>query len=492
MVVSEKLSAEDWYNRAIAHKRAGKLSDALDAYKNSIRLNPAIAAPWMGLARIMQMNSQAEDARQCLIQAVQAEPNNPMAIQELASTHRQLGFVEDAKQAYQRAIRIAPTSEVSYFGLGQLYEDMGESKNAARAYRQVMGINPSRYDALANLLGLHKDIDISYELSQAETEVNHLEDKQRALIGYGLGKVYHHNKQYDLAFNAYAQANAARKKDSEPFHHKVFDKRIETMIELFSADFFQQRMSWGSESQQPIFIIGLPRSGTTLTEQILSSHSQCFGAGELGVLTDLATGTPDRLNDDSIAWPFTAAMLSAEHIASLAKDYLHQSSDRAFSGARRVVDKQPLNFWHLGLIALAFPHAKIIHCTRDIRDCGFSIFMQNFNHTQNWSTDLADIAHYWKGYCRLMDHFKRVTNLDILDVAYEDTVSDVDTQAKRLLEFVNLPWEDSVLNFHESKRAVQTPSKWQVRQPIYQTSRAAWRNYEAHLGLLISAVESAQ
>ncbi len=489
MVVPKEHTAEDWYNRAIEFKRAGDNARALEAYKYSIKMNPIIAAPWIGLARVLQSNSQYEDARQCLLQAVKAESKNLTAIQELASAHRRLGFVDDAKAAYQLAIRLAPKADASYFGLGQLYEDLGQPKNAAQAYREVIKLAPVRKDALASVLGLSRDIDITAELTQAESELASLELTNKALIGYGLGKVYQQKKQYQQAFDAYAVANAARKEDSDPFHQDVFDKRIDTMISLFSKEFFQQRQSWGSSSEQPIFIVGLPRSGTTLTEQILASHSQCFGAGELAVLTDLATGTPDRLNDEKTVWPFSAPNLSALHVSALADDYLHQSCDRAFSGASRVVDKQPLNFWHLGLIAIAFPNAKIIHCTRDIRDCGFSIFMQNFNHTQNWSTDLADIAHYWKGYRRLMAHFNAVCGLDIMEVCYEDTVADIDTQAKRILEFVGLPWEEQVLDFHENERAVQTPSRWQVRQPVYTSSVARWQRYGDKLEPLIRAVE---
>ncbi|NRA85380.1 MAG: sulfotransferase, partial [Gammaproteobacteria bacterium] len=163
---------------------------------------------------------------------------------------------------------------------------------------------------------------------------------------------------------------------------------------------------------------------------------------------------------------------------------------RAPEAVLKVVDKQPLNFWHLGLVAMAFPNARIVHCTRDIRDCGLSIFTQNFNTTQNWSTDLDDIAFYWQGYKKLMEHFKQVSGLPILEVNYEETVSELEWQSRRLLDFVGLPWDECVLNFHQSQRAVQTPSRWQVRQPLYQSSKARWRNYESYLAPLMNAVEA--
>jgi hypothetical protein len=139
---------------------------------------------------------------------------------------------------------------------------------------------------------------------------------------------------------------------------------------------------------------------------------------------------------------------------------------------------------------MAFPNARIVHCTRDIRDCGLSIFTQNFNVTQSWSTDLEDIAYYWQGYQKLMKHFKQVSDLQTLEVSYEETVSDIEKQGRRLLEFVELPWDERVLNFHQSERAVQTPSRWQVRQPLYQSAKARWRNYERYLSPLIKAVNA--
>ena len=163
--------------------------------------------------------------------------------------------------------------------------------------------------------------------------------------------------------------------------------------------------------------------------------------------------------------------------------------DRTHNDSERFIDKQPLNFWHIGLIALMFPKARIIHCTRDIRDRGLSIFSQNFNKDQSWSTNLNDIAHYWQGYQKLMVYWKSVTGLKIIECVYEDTVSDIESQSKRLLNFLELPWEEGVLDFHKNNRAVQTPSRWQVREPLYQTSKAKWRHYERYLTPLIKAVE---
>ncbi|MFT6900754.1 MAG: tetratricopeptide (TPR) repeat protein [Colwellia sp.] len=490
MLTANALMAKDWYECGYKRKRAGDIAGSFDAFKQSLKLNAKVAAPWIGLAQLMDANNQLEEARQCLHKAKIVEPNNVMVRQLLASSHQALGYVDHAKSEFENALTLDPNSAITFCGLGQLSEDIGEAKEAADAYRKALSIDKSQNEALSRLLGLGRHVDISSEIEQAKAKLECLPLKDKALVGYGLGKAYEQQKNYPAAFMAYKVANNARREDTEVFNRKVFDVRIQNMIDVFSAEFFKACKGWGNQSEQPVFIVGLPRSGTSLTEQVLASHPDCFGAGELNVLTDLATGTPDRLGIDDLSWPETANHLSKKQVQSIATDYLIDSGKRAPNTVCKVVDKQPLNFWHLGLVAMAFPNARIVHCTRDIRDCGLSIFTQNFNVTQSWSTDLEDIAYYWQGYQKLMKHFKQVSDLQTLEVSYEETVSDIEKQGRRLLEFVELPWDERVLNFHQSERAVQTPSRWQVRQPLYQSAKARWRNYERYLSPLIKAVNA--
>ncbi len=251
-----------------------------------------------------------------------------------------------------------------------------------------------------------------------------------------------------------------------------------------SPAFFAAATEPASDSERPLFIVGLPRSGTTLTEQILASHPQIHGAGELDLLTDLATATPDVLGRRQSSWPETALELKREHVDTIGRQHLERLQSMAPSGPARITDKQPLNFWHLGLVALTLPGARIVHCTRDIRDNGLSIFAENFTPEQRWATELSDIAHYWRGYRRLMAHWREVTGLRTIEVAYEDTIADTQSQAARMTDFLDLPWHPDVLRFHDTGRAVQTPSRWQVRRPIYGTSAGRWRDYEQHIAPL--------
>jgi tetratricopeptide (TPR) repeat protein len=490
MFTTNALTAKYWYECGYERKRTGDNTGSLDAFRQSIKLNDRAAAPWIGLAQLLDSNNQLEQARQCLQQAIIAESGNVQARLLLASSHQTLGYFEEAKCELIHALQLDPNSASTYCCLGKLFEDIGDPTQAAEAYRQALSLDSSEKEALSCLLGLGRHVDVSSEMNQAQDQLENLALREQALVGYGLGKAHEHKKNYNAAFSAYALANSARREESEPFNHQAFDARINNMIELFTDEFFKARQGWGNQSDRPVFIVGLPRSGTTLTEQVLASHPQCFGAGELSVLTDLATGTPDRLGNADISWPKNACHISKQQAQALGEDYLIESGRHAPDTARKVVDKQPLNFWHLGLVAMIFPNASIIHCTRDIRDCGLSIFTQNFNAQQNWSTDLDDIAYYWQGYQKLMKHFNKVSRLKILNVAYEDTVSDLEWQGRRLLEFIGLPWDERVLSFHKSERAVQTPSRWQVRQPLYQSSKARWRNYERYLTPLIKAVEA--
>jgi len=479
------MNAEDWFEKGNQLKRAGDLAGALDAFRMSIKLNARVAAPWIGLASVLEANSQDEDARECFRRAVLADPRHVDAHLYLATSHKNLGYLDDATKEYEQALRLNPKSSDAYFGLGEVFEDLGEPEQAAGAYRKAIAIDEPHSQALACLLGLGRYVDIAPDMQQASDILDTLDIDEKALVGYGLGKAYEHTKEYDKAFNAYSIANAARREDGGPFNRDAFDKRIKNIMELFSADFFAERSGYGVLDDTPVFIVGLPRSGTTLTEQIIGSHPQCYGAGELNTLTDLATATPGRLSNPETSWPACAIDLNTNQFADLGGDYIAQSSVQAPAGILRVVDKQPLNFWHLGLVAMALPKARIIHCTRDIRDCGFSIFSQNFNAQQQWSTDLSDIGHYWQGYRMLMDHWKQVSGLEIIDISYEETIADLEGQARHLLDFLGLSWDERVLNFHENDRAVQTPSRWQVRQPLYQSSKAKWRHYEKHIGPLI-------
>ncbi|WP_345880433.1 sulfotransferase [Sphingomonas sp. T9W2] len=398
--------------------------------------------------------------------------------------------LDEARRQFEQALALDERAGDAAVGLGAVFEDLGDRAAAADVYRRLLHVQPFHAEGLAGLLAVVRGDELEATIAVAQDRLAAASDADAALIGYALGKALAGRDRHEEAFAAWSAANAARRRVAGTFDRDGFDARIDRLTEIFSKEFFAARRGWGDPSGRPVFIVGLPRSGTTLAEQILASHGQVHGAGELDVLTDLATGTPDRLGQPDPPWPETAPKLQSHHVAAIARDHLDRLGMIASPAASRVIDKQPLNFWHLGLVTLAFPNARIIHCTRDIRDNGLSIFAENFTPEQRWATDLGDIVHYWRGYRRLMDHWATASDLRILDVRYEDIVTELEGRSRLLLDFLGLEWDPAVLRFHEKERAVQTPSRWQVRRPLYTSSNGRWQAYECHLGMVVAAAET--
>ena len=476
------------YEKGVACENAGDAPGAFEAYRLSAKLNPRVAAPYVGLARILTRNHQRSQAIACLERAIACEPQNTAIRNLLARTLSVDGNLDAAREQFEIALRLDPGFESAAIGLAAIHEDLGERAAAAGLYQHLLATSPHHAEALAGLLGVAEGGALDASLARAQDRIQSAPPIDAALIGYALGKALARRGRHSDAFAAWSAANTARRQTAGPFDRASFDARIDRLIEIFSADFFATRRDWGDPSARPVFVVGLPRSGTTLTEQILAGHPQVHGAGELDLLTDMATGTPDRLGRSDPPWPETALELAPAHIAAIASDHLGRLGALAPAGATRIIDKQPLNFWHLGLVALAFPGARVIHCTRDMRDNGLSIFAENFTPEQRWATDLSDIVHYWRGYCRLMHHWHAVAPLQILENPYETMVGDLEAAARQLVGFLDLPWDAACLAFHESDRAVQTPSRWQVRQPVYTSSVARWRHYEAEIAPLSAAL----
>jgi len=306
-----------------------------------------------------------------------------------------------------------------------------------------------------------------------------LHDARRSALHFGLAQVLDARGAYDEAGASLRQANAlalagARKRGQgyDPAEHASF---VAGLMAACTPAFFERVRGFGLESERPIFIVGLPRSGTTLTEQILASHSQVFGAGELCFGGDdfkaLAAGDDRGLEALARLDQATARRVGEQHLARLRE----LSADRP-----RVADKMPDNYLYLGLLAALFPRAKLVHCRRDLRDIAVSCWMTNFRHIR-WANDPEHIASRFEEYRRIMDHWRRVLPVQVLEVDYEETVADLEGVARRLVAWCGLDGERACLVFHEGKRPVRTASVSQVRQPVYQRSVARWKHYESAL-----------
>ncbi len=282
----------------------------------------------------------------------------------------------------------------------------------------------------------------------------------------------------------------AKKKDLNPNTAKVTadDKRIDRLIAAFTPERLQSLPRAQHDSKTPVFILGMPRSGTSLVEQILASHPQVHGAGELNNIMRLESGMPDLVGGGK-RFPDGLNKLTQEHVDELASHYLEHLAELS-PDALRVTDKMPNNFLHLGTIQLLFPDARIIHCMRDPLDTCLSCYFQNFFAQHPYTNDLGHLGAYYNGYERLMAHWKQTLDLPIFDIRYEDLVENQETKSREMIEFIGLEWDEACLKFHENKRIGRTASYDQVRQPIYKGSVARWRNYESHLEPLRKALEA--
>ena len=295
--------------------------------------------------------------------------------------------------------------------------------------------------------------------------------------------MYDSAREYDLAFTHYQQANAAKRWQFDAEQHRA---DTDNFIALHSPEFMAGLPRASIRSARPIFVVGMMRSGTTLTEQILASHPAVFGAGELPDIVEMANSLPATLNTD-IPYPQCMALLTQAKLDELAQRYLERLAEFS-ADASRVVDKAPVNFRHLGLIELMFPDAHVIHCLRDPRDSCLSMYFTDFVHSHEYSSDLANLGSFYRDYRRVTRHWRNISKIPLLEVQYEELVAEPEATIRRIVAFCGLEWDDRCLNFHKSKRYINTPSYDQVRQPIYKKSAGRWKNYARHLEPLIEAL----
>jgi hypothetical protein len=309
------------------------------------------------------------------------------------------------------------------------------------------------------------------------------------MLGYEMGKVFDARAEHAAAMRSWHDANAARRRERGDFDPAALARRIDATITTFDAAFFDriEAVEDRSDDSRPVFVVGMPRSGTTLTEQILAAHPQVFGAGELLELALIARTLPTADGSPS-GWPPPMDALAPGALAGATRRYLDSATRFAPSDAARIVDKEPLNFHLLGLAAAMFPQARVIWCRRDPRDIAISIYGENFSLDEPFATSLQGIGHYIRAQERLMRHWQSVLPLPILELHYETLVTDLEPQAKRLVEFLGLAWDPACLRFHESAGFVQTPSRWQVRQPVHARSIGRWRPYGPDLAPLLAVL----
>jgi tetratricopeptide (TPR) repeat protein len=469
-------------NLAIVLLDLGEIEAAWGSGLRAVELDWSLAEAHMTVGRALLQLRHLEQAEAALRAAVKAGPKLGRAYHYLGVALQRLGRFEEAVGYHQQAVVFEPELAEGWSGLGLALRAFGRFNEAIASFRRALDLAPDFGDA-------HREMAICQRAAASESEVSGMrallaEEKkprqQRISAAFGLGKFFDDIGSYDEAFASYAQGNAMCRENAAAQGH-IFDAEelraeIEAAIKTYSAEFFARRAGWGVASDLPVFVVGLFRSGTTLTEQILASHPGVYGAGELPHLQRLLKQLADK--------PADAAALTSDQVAGCAAHHLAQLQ-RIGGPTLRVVDKHPQNVFALGLITSMFPRGKIICCHRDARDNVLSCFFQHFTEQMTFATDLVDCGVRYIETERMTAHWREVLPVPIFDLQYEKLVADLEGEARRLIEFIGLDWDPACLSFYETERAVNTPSTWQVRQPIYSSSVGRWRNYERHLGPLL-------
>ncbi len=473
--------ADGWHNLGAALKQTGEQERALACLQRALALEPTRAETYLAMGGLLIEDGQLDEALWCFERAAAHAPDSSRARHRLAQELSDCGQVDQAEALFRSSLRGNPDDLDAWFGLGHAMEDLGRADLAPTCYLKVLERQPGHGLALGQYLTLVKDeTEAAPWVAHAQEALIRREtpDEAQALVGYGLAKYFDRRQQYEQAAHAGLVANAARRRKAGPLNRAALQAKGDGILATYTTEFFAERKRFGIGTDQPVFIVGLPRSGTTLIEQILAAHPSMHGAGELPDLARLAVQSLAGLK--KTPWQ-AASQLDERASRLLAHEYLRALRRNAPPGCPRISDKQPLNYFHLAFAALLFPNARVIHCRRDVRDNALSIWMENFNADQRYATDFEDLAHFIAQERRLMDHWKSVLPLTILTIHYEEVVANLEGQARRLLEFLGAPWDDRCLNFHQQERAVQTPSRWQVRQPIYSKSVGRWKHYGDYL-----------
>jgi tetratricopeptide (TPR) repeat protein len=516
-------SPEAHYNLGLAQRALGRFDEAVASLQNALRFRSDYLDAMLTLAGVQQAGGDYHAALESFTRAIRVNPGCADAHHGMATTLAMLGRQPEAVACYEEAIRLEPNHTDAYVGLGAALLPLRQIERARECYEQALRLHPGHVEALtlaANIDAHAGNVEQAYQRLQPLLEagventntlltyaiISKSLKRQDEAIGmlqrslanaqgqsasnlcnlhFNLGMLYDSMDRYDAAFAHYREGNALKPASFDPQRCK---SDIDAFVALHTADFMKSLPRASVRSGRPVFIVGMPRSGTSLVEQILASHPGVYGAGELPDIIQLVSTLHTAIGSFE-PYPYCLPRMNQQQVDHFARQYLDHLQSLA-PDAVRVTDKMPGNFMHLGLIEMLFPDAKVIHCLRDPIDTCLSCYFQDFSRTHPYSYDLANLAVFYKGYEKVMDNWRQVLTLPMLEVRYEDLVADQENLSRRMVEFCGLEWDDSCLNFHKTKRFVSTASYDQVRRPIYNKSVGRWKNYQQHIAVLRDALRS--
>jgi tetratricopeptide (TPR) repeat protein len=517
LAVMPRLAAAHFVAGEIAEARK-KPDDAIECYRRATLLDPDYFPGWMNLGVCLRERGNHEGAIAAYEQAIRIDPRSAQAYNNLASAQVTTNELGKAIGNFERALKLRPGSAEIRLGLARMYLRIEKLPRAIELVRSALELDEANAEAWAILgtslqvegrFGEAEDaflralsLDAQHVLAHLglammkrprEIEDRALESIESVLAGrpngtpgnaglhFAAAHLHERHGDYDAAFGNYLSGNTLRS-ELNPYSAEGSKKEFDALIATFTPELLATRPYAGSPSTVPVFIVGMPRSGTTLTEQIIASHPDAAAAGELMTFRDLLE-PKSRVDQERNLF----VLPNETEAATIIRGYLEMLTEGR-TDALRVTDKLPFNFFYLGMIQLLFPHAKIIHCRRDPMDTCLSCFCQNFTEKMNFTMRMEDLGTYYRLYDRLMRHWKAVLPRPILEVDYERLTGEPEAAIREIIDFCELPWNDACLAPHETQRSVRTASIWQVRQPIYRSSVAKWKRFEKHLGPLKQAL----
>lgn len=491
-LVAQAIALDDsiaLYHRNLCemYRRMGRLDEAIAEGRCAVMLEAEDLDAHYNLALAL---ANAGDTVQALVhyqQAVAINPQHGLSWNNLGAAQEKLGDKPAAEKSYARAVAINPQHAEAQNNLGALYSEQARLDEACACFEAAIEEQPHFIDPHFNLCSLKKyntDDPHFKALEALAANPPSLSPDANIRLQFALGKAREDAQHYTDAFSAYARGNS-QQHATLPYDEEQADSMARRVQETFSQDFFaQQTRNDEVSNKTPIFIVGMPRSGTTLIEQVLDSHASLFGAGELSELNEVIHAAIEEDN-----FPEAVSKLGKNDFHKMAATYIEKVW-ALVPEANYISDKMPANFFYIGLIHLLFPNAKIIHAMRDPMDSCLSCYSRHFKHGMEFAYDLGTLGRYNVRYRQLMDHWHKVLPKGtVLDVYYEDMVDDIEAQARRLLDYIGLPWDANCLKFYDNTRRVQTASVAQVRKPIYKTSVARWKHFEEQLTPLLEIVK---
>ena len=453
-----------------------------------VGLSPDRSASYEDLGRLLADSGRVPEAVEILGKAVELEPSNASHHLLLADALSMLGRNADAVESYERCLALEPEQPSALLGLGHNLRIRGRRDDAVSMYRKCAALRPESGTAYWSLASLkdHRFSDVEMAEMRSRIDSGDLDPESEVNFRFAVARAYESEEDFERAWQEYQRGNELKRSlvKYDPVENEA---NLDKVMKVFTRDLVGREIKPEPLSAAPIFILGMPRSGSTLIEQILASHSQVEGAGELPRITMLsvALGT---FRSDGLQYPEVLNELTDEQLSALGKSYIYQTGPHRHENKPCFTDKMPANFSHVGFIHLILPNAKIIDARRDAVDTCIGNYRQLFALGKNHSYDLQEMGEYYLQYARVMEHWDEVLPGRVLRVQYEDVVSDLEAQVRRILDYCELPWEDDCLKYFESDRDVNTASAEQVRQPIYKDAVGYWKNYESRLGDLLDVL----